>query len=238
MVLEHLQVAGGAFVTALSGALMPGPVLAITLIGARHRGFWFGPLVVLGHAAVELPVVLLIALGLGVVLNQAWVVTGIAGIGTLAMTWMGVSMVLQARRAGDPEAAEGGLARLGAVPAGAVTSLLNPYWYVWWLVIGAALITKALLVGWLGLVAFFVGHISGDLAWYGTVAFGVSRGKRYLQGWLYKALLIACALLLLAMAVLFGKFAIEKAFEAQGAEGPGPVEVQAQAAGATTDAFF
>ena len=212
----YLQVAGGAFVAALSGALMPGPVLAVTLVGARRRGFWFGPLVVLGHAAVELPLVLLIALGLGALLNQAWIVTTIAGVGAAAMAWMSLGMLLQARRAGNPEGAERGLSRLGAVPSGAVTSVLNPYWYVWWLVIGAALITKALIVGWMGLAAFFAGHISGDLVWYGVVAFGVSRGKRYLQGWPYKALLIACALLLLAMAILFGKFAVEKALEPGG----------------------
>jgi len=209
-VTEHLAVAGGAFVAALSGALMPGPVLAVTLVGARRRGFWFGPLVVLGHAAVELPLVLLIALGLAVLLNHPWIVTGIAGVGAVAMTWMGVGMILQARRSADPEAADGGLVRLGAIPSGAVGSLLNPYWYVWWLGVGAALITKSLMVGWLGLAAFFAGHISGDLAWYALVAFGVTRGKRYLAGRLYKALLIACAVLLLAMAVLFGKFAVEQ----------------------------
>lgn len=209
--MDYLALAVGGFIVALSGALMPGPVLAVTVVGARRRGFWFGPLVVLGHAAVELPLVLLIALGLGAVLESPWIVTAIAGVGAAAMAWMGVSMVLQARRASDPEADGGGLARLGAIPSGAVTSLLNPYWYLWWVVIGAAMVAGALVKGWLGLAAFFAGHISGDLVWYGLVAFGVSRGRRYLEGRLYKVLLIACAALLLAMAVLFAKFAIENA---------------------------
>jgi threonine/homoserine/homoserine lactone efflux protein len=220
MVLDLLEIGSSGFVVALSGALMPGPVLAVTLVGARERGFWFGPLVVLGHALVELPIVLLIAWGLGAVLQRAWIVTGIAGVGSAAMALMGVGMLAQVRRAGDPQAEGGGIARLGAVPSGAVTSLLNPYWYVWWVVIGAAMIARSLTLGWLGLGVFFLGHISGDLGWYAVVAFGVSRGRRYLQGRLYKALLVVCAAILLVMAVLFARMAVQKGMEASGDAAP------------------
>ena len=70
--------------------------------------------------------------------------------------------------------------------------------------------TSALTAGWLGLVVFFAGHICGDLGWYSMISFSVSRGRRYIQGRLYKGLLIGCALILLAMAALFAKLAAEK----------------------------
>jgi len=68
---------------------------------------------------------------------------------------------------------------------------------------------SAQAAGWLGLVVFFAGHISGDLLWYSVISFGVSRGRRYLQGRLYKGLLIGCAAILLAMVGLFAKLAVE-----------------------------
>jgi len=210
VVLELAAVAFGSFVVALSGALMPGPVLAVTLAGSRRRGFWFGPLVVLGHAAVELPLVLLLYWGLGEALESDGIVIAIGGVGAVAMAWMAVGMFRQTRHLDDPDAEQVGVMRLGAVGSGAVTSLLNPYWYLWWVTIGAVMVASAQAAGWLGLVVFFAGHISGDLGWYSLISFGVSRGRRYLQGRLYKGLLIGCALILLAMAALFAKLAVEK----------------------------
>jgi len=210
LVLELAALALGSFVVALSGALMPGPVLAVTLAGSRRRGIWFGPLVVLGHAAGELPLVVLLYWGLGEALESDGIVITIGCVGALAMAWMAVGMLRQTRHVDDPDAGQGGLMRLGAIPSGAVTSLLNPYWYLWWVTIGAVMVASAQAAGWLGLVVFFAGHISGDLIWYSVISFGVSRGRRYLQGRLYKGLLIGCAVILLAMAGLFAKLAAQK----------------------------
>jgi threonine/homoserine/homoserine lactone efflux protein len=199
---ELVAIAWGSFLVAFSGALMPGPVLAVTIAGSRQQGFWFGPRVVLGHGLVELPVVVLLSLPLGLALGHPWVVMAIAYLGGTAMVWLGVGMLLQSRHTeeGAPEAL--GL-RLGGVGSGVLTSVANPYWYLWWVCVGGALITKALAIGWLGVAAFFVAHISGDLVWYASVSWGVAKGRQYLRGRLYKALLMICALLLLVLAARF-----------------------------------
>ncbi len=49
-----------SFVVALSGALMPGPLLTVTVGEATRRGFWAGPLIILGHGLLELTLVLLL----------------------------------------------------------------------------------------------------------------------------------------------------------------------------------
>ena len=65
------------------------------------------------------------------------------------------------------------------------------------------LLVSARESGWPGVAAFFVGHISADLVWYSAAAFGVSRGRRFLTGRGYQALLVVCALILFVMAGLF-----------------------------------
>ncbi|HPP13333.1 MAG TPA: LysE family transporter, partial [bacterium] len=48
-----------SFVIALSGALMPGPLLAVTVERSVRDGFIAGPLVVLGHGLLEVILVVL-----------------------------------------------------------------------------------------------------------------------------------------------------------------------------------
>jgi len=65
MMLELAVVFGGSFTLALSGALMPGPLLTVTIAESAHRGFVAGPLLMVGHAVLELALVVAIILGLG-----------------------------------------------------------------------------------------------------------------------------------------------------------------------------
>ena len=53
--------AGGSFVVGLSGALVPGSMLAVTVAAAARLGFWAGPAVVAGHGVLEIAAVALIA---------------------------------------------------------------------------------------------------------------------------------------------------------------------------------
>ncbi len=209
MALELAALAGGSFVLALSGALVPGPMFSATLAGSHRRGFWFGPGVILGHALAELPIVALLVLGLASFLENRWVLIVIGGVGAVALVWMGVGLVRQSRRPPDVEAV--GALRLGAVPTGFITSVLNPYWYLWWMTQPALLLASAVAMGWAGVAAFFLGHITADLGWYSLASLSISRGRGILQGWLYKALLIGCAVILFVMAALFAKLAVEKA---------------------------
>ena len=50
-----------SFMIALSGALMPGPLLTVTISEATRRGTVAGPLMILGHGILELALVLRLA---------------------------------------------------------------------------------------------------------------------------------------------------------------------------------
>ncbi len=136
-----------AFLTALSGALMPGPVLFVTLRHSAAGGRGAGPLVVAGHALVEVPLVAAIVLGLRELLRGD-VFLGTVGLaGGAVLLLMSASMLRSLptlHLPGPDEAREDGVpGAMGVVAAGAATSLSNPYFFLWWATIGMGLLAKA-----------------------------------------------------------------------------------------------
>jgi threonine/homoserine/homoserine lactone efflux protein len=197
-----LGITGTAFVVALSGAVMPGPLLAVTVRESSRRGAAAGPLLVLGHMVLEAALVAAIAVGLTGFLHNAWV-TGLLGIvGGATMCWMGQGMLRSARGA-TLVLAPGARGGMHPVAAGIVVSLSNPYWTMWWATIGTSYVVAGLRQGIPGVVAFFAGHILGDLAWYTLVSVGVARNRRLLSDRAYAWILGGCGAALVAFGVWF-----------------------------------
>ena len=88
-----LTIFATSFVIALSGALMPGPLLTITLSESARRGFIAGPLIVCGHGILELILVLLLLLGLAPILNNDYVIGSVGLVGAVVLIWMAVGMI-------------------------------------------------------------------------------------------------------------------------------------------------
>jgi threonine/homoserine/homoserine lactone efflux protein len=77
-----------SFVLALSGAMMPGPLLTATIGESARRGPSTGPLLILGHGILEVALLLLLFLGLSPFFQNRWVFIGIALAGSLILFWM------------------------------------------------------------------------------------------------------------------------------------------------------
>jgi threonine/homoserine/homoserine lactone efflux protein len=225
---EWLSLAALAFGIGLSGALSPGPLTVLAIREAPRRGWWAGPLATLGHGAVELALVIALALGLAAFVEEGRATAVIAFLGGGLLVWMGLRMLRGAPRASlhaELEVAVSGratrvrevgasrlrvagptgLAAVVAVaPLGALVSVANPYWVVWWATVGTKLTSDSLSAGWPGPAAVFAGHILSDLAWLTLVAALVASGSRRLAGdaW-YRWLLGGCAVFLLATGVFF-----------------------------------
>ena len=60
-----------SFVIALSGALVPGPVLSVTVSESTKRGFIAGPMIIFGHGVLEVVLIGIIFLGFADVINNA-----------------------------------------------------------------------------------------------------------------------------------------------------------------------
>lgn len=203
MFLILLGIFGSSFLIALSGALMPGPLLTYTAAAAAQRGFWAGPLVILGHGVLELTLLVLLLLGVGVLLHQPLIIGGIALLGALVLWWLGYGMLATARQA-TLVLEEAVVQGPGPFWAGILMSLANPYWFIWWLTLGLGYVLLAWEYGLAGVMAFFSGHILADLAWYSLVALAIAQGKKLISDRGYRWFLTGCGLFLLVFGGYFG----------------------------------
>ena len=86
---------------------------------------------------------------------------------------------------------------------GALATISNPYWFIWWATIGTTYTVWSLKMGISGVASFFSGHILGDLVWYALVSLIIASGRRILSNTIYRGLLIACGIGLLALGGYF-----------------------------------
>lgn len=211
--VELVIVLSGVFVTSfiigLSGALMPGPLLAVTIKETPVRGFWAGPLIVAGHGILELLLIILLLLGLGTYLKRE-IVFGLVGMaGALVMVWMAIGMFrsLPTLQLVTDSAEVSGM---NPVWSGIIMSLANPYWIVWWATIGLGYITYSMQYNAAGIAAFFSGHIMADLIWYSFVSFGISQGRRFISDRVYRGIIAVCASVLVVFGIWFGTIGVHK----------------------------
>lgn len=207
-----------AFFVGLSGAMMPGPLLAVTVSETVRRGFWTGPLIVLGHAFLELLLVLLLVLGLASVLAGGEVKIIIGIVGGFFLLYFGWGMTNDVRKGrvtldldrDTKQASAADVSKKGMHPvaAGILVSLSNPYWSMWWATVGLLYITQALQNGPLGVVTFYSGHILSDLVWFSLASAAVAGGRKYVNQKVYNAVLMVCGLFILGLGIYFIRDAI------------------------------
>ncbi|GFN24027.1 LysE family transporter [Thermanaeromonas sp. C210] len=198
-----------AFTVGLSGAMMPGPLLTVTIGEAARRGFLAGPLLVLGHGILEGVLVVALAMGLGSFFAMDTVARVIAMIGGVFLIYMGwgifrdawyhrVTLNVDPAQADNPEETSSSPRKyMNLVLAGVLVSLSNPYWTLWWATVGLGYIVLSLKQGVPGLVSFFSGHILSDLAWYSLVAVAVAKGRHWVTPVIYRGILLVCGLFLI-----------------------------------------
>jgi len=205
-VQEVVVIFFSSMVIAYSGALMPGPMLAVVVAETPRQGARAGPLVVLGHSILELALLAALVVGLGPLLEREEVQATLSLVGGVMLAVTGVAMVAAVVRGTvrlEWDAGDAAAGRVRTVISGIVSSLANPYWTIWWATIGLGLLTKAYALGFAGLAAFYVGHILGDLTWYSAVSGAIAAGRRWISEKGYRAMIAVAAAFLLVLAAWF-----------------------------------
>lgn len=208
-----------SFVIALSGALMPGPLLAVTIRHTSRQGFAAAPLLVLGHAVLEAALLCLLLFGLTEWIKGEAAIIAIALIGSAMLLRMAAGMAREVRTIrfaaveGDAAGAGGDVPSGGwlrPVVDGIVTSAANPYWSLWWATIGLGYLLLSRSQGVAGIAAFFAGHILADAAWYLFVGSAVSAGRGRFTDRAYRFVVGACAVFLVFFALSFGYLGVSR----------------------------
>jgi len=191
-----------SFLIALSGAMVPGPVLSVTITESVKRGVWAGPMIIAGHGMLEVVFILLLLGGFAEFLNNRIFISTVGMLGGCYLIWMSVMMAKDIKRM-TINFHGGRNVWGGPVVAGVMTSLANPYWIIWWATIGLGYVIVSMRYGINGVVIFFMGHILADFSWYSMISFAVSKGKRFLNDGLYRNIMGICAFMLLFFGSLF-----------------------------------
>ncbi|MBI5847722.1 MAG: LysE family transporter [Nitrospirae bacterium] len=196
-------IAASSFMIALSGALVPGPLFTITVSESVRRGASTGPLLILGHAILEILIIVLLLSGLSPFLKHETTKYAISLVGGGMLVFMGIMILKDLRSVRLDLSAEGSKKEMNLVLTGIVGSLANPYWVIWWATIGLGYLVSSMKYGLAGVAVFFVGHISADLAWYSLISYAAAKGRKIMGEKSYKIVLAVCAVFLIVFGAWF-----------------------------------
>ena len=187
-----------AALISLSGVLSPGPITAVTVSkGTEHP--LTGLYVAIGHAIVELPLMILIAVGLDKYLQINWVRVAIGVLGGLFLFKMGFGLLK------NIFSTKIGYDNFNYTPiqAGVILSISNPYFLIWWSTVGAMLLSGAYQFGMVGVILFMLIHLGCDFLWYIFLSSLTFKGGQFFGQRLQQVLFAICGLFLLFFS---GKF--------------------------------
>jgi threonine/homoserine/homoserine lactone efflux protein len=208
-VWELFTIFFSSFIIALSGAMMPGPLLTATISESSQRGFLAGPLLIVGHGILELLLLVALVLGIAPFLQRGDVFAVVAISGGIILIWMAVGMfrtLPSLSMSLNHVASKHG----SIVLNGVVLSIVNPYWIIWWATIGFGYVIYSWQFGMAGIAFFFTGHILADFAWYSAVSAAVGKGRHIFTDRLYRGTIATCAVVLILFAIYFFYAGVQK----------------------------
>lgn len=178
--------------------MSPGPMFAVT-VAKSYRSPWAGPRIALGHAIIEVPLILAIFF-----LQEKFVLPVVARViisvlGGGMIIWMGIGMFRTRREVVE----RGKDLRYNAVTAGIIMSATNPFFLLWWATTGLMLVTQFSSYGVTGRIVFIFTHWICDLIWLSIVSVVIYKTKSLWGKQFQERVFILCSLLLLGFGVWF-----------------------------------
>lgn len=170
---------------------MPGSLLTYTIRRSLSTGPGAGLVVAAGHAVLELFLVILIFLGFGGLLQSGAVQIGIGLIGGVLLAYMGIDMIAGAVRNTVKVKIDGHDTKTKSLfLSGIAVSAMNPYFLLWWAIIGLGFIMQAYVgSGLAGVGVYYLGHISADFIWYGFISAVVGTTKKFIRETPYRVVI-------------------------------------------------
>lgn len=190
-----------AVAVGFSGAMMPGTLLTYTIRQALSHGPKAGFIITAGHALLEVVLLVLIFLGLDAVLQSGAAQIAIGLAGGLFLSYMGIDMIVQAAKNNVAVKSEGKSGGRSMLISGALISMSNPHFLLWWAVIGLGFLMQAYnALGYAGVLIYFSGHILADFIWFGAISTFIGKTGRFIKPAPYRVIIAVLG----ALVVFFG----------------------------------
>ncbi len=198
-----------SFLVALTGALSPGPLLTFTIYKSikQKRGYLAAIYILLGHATIELTLIIALLAGASFFIQNIIFLTVIGIFGGIFLAIYGILVIRDVLKTDmniefDNSHLKGfkGNSYIGGI----IVSLSNPYWVFWWAIIGLSFLISynVSFANPIGLLLFFLGHELGDIVWYVPISTIAYFGGKTLNPKIFKYVLIICG----AFMIIFGTY--------------------------------
>ena len=187
-------------VISASGVMAPGPLFAANITHGLKDGAKSGIKMAIGHTIVELPLVILLGIGVFSLELFPEFRTVISILGAITLF---VFAAIQIKTIFRNKESTTNL-KQGPLVSGILLSALNPFFIIWWLTIGFKLISDAMLIwAFSGILVLFVLHIWMDFAWLGAISYLVSKSAKILSNKNYKIIMIGLSIILVYFGITF-----------------------------------
>ena len=199
--IQIIEFAILVIIISASGVMSPGPLFAANITYGLREGVKAGIKIAIGHSIVELPLVILLAIGvfsLEIFPEFRTIISIFGAITLFGFAGIQITTVLKKKKniLNKP--------KQGPIVTGILLSALNPFFIVWWLTIGFKLISDAMLIwAFAGILIVFVLHIWMDFAWLGITAFLASKSKGIISNTNYKVIILGLSATLIYFGIVF-----------------------------------
>ena len=184
-----------------SGVMSPGPLFAANITYGLKQGTKAGIKIAIGHSLVELPLVILLGIGIFSleIFPEFKIIISILGAITLfVFAFMQIKSTLKKNEKSETKLKQ------GPIITGVLLSALNPFFIIWWLTIGLKLISDAMAIwAFVGILIVFVLHVWMDFVWLGATAFLISKSKKIISNANYKIIMLALSAILIYFGITF-----------------------------------
>ena len=199
--IQIIEFAILVIIISASGVMSPGPLFAANITYGLREGVKSGIKIAIGHSIVELPLVILLGIGVFsleifpefrtiIAIFGAITLFGFAGIQIKTIFKKNSNISIKPKQ--------------GPIVTGILLSALNPFFIVWWLTIGFKLISDAMMIwAFAGILIVFVFHIWMDFAWLGITAFLASKSRKIISNRNYKIMILVLSGTLIYFGIRF-----------------------------------
>ena len=198
---EFLGFALTVVIISVSGVMSPGPLFTANIMHGLKEGTQSGLKIAAGHTVIELPLIVLLAIGVISLETIPEFKTTIVLLGAIGLFGFAG---LQIKNALTKKMQTGIQVKHGSFLTGVLFSALNPFFIIWWLTIGFKLISDSIEIwSYWGIGILFGVHIWMDFVWLGFVAFSASKAGNILSNQNYRILMIALSGVLIYFGISF-----------------------------------